>query len=79
MKLLDQRHGREVQRCSGSLRKTRLGARIGTKFHDWSQHWQVGEEVQDQFMPWDDQDLRSEEEVLPLLKVKVLKESSRRM
>ena len=27
--------------------------RVGTKFQEWSKHWQVGEEVQDQDKLWE--------------------------
>ena len=48
-------------------------ASLGTQFQEWSKHWQVGEEVQDQ------DELRSKEEALPLLEVMCPGESCRRI
>ena len=46
------------------------GARIEGKFKEWHAHWRVGEDVQKQYKPWEDLDLREEEEAL--LSVKAL-------
>ena len=50
------------------------GARIEGKFKEWHAHWRVGEDVQKQYKPWEDFDMREEEEAL--LGVKALRQAA---
>ena len=54
-----------------------LGARTGAKFIEWHKPWRVGDEsVPGQYKPWEDLELRKQEEALPSLSVKALRRSA---
>ena len=51
------------------------GTRTGAKFQEWCKNWQAGWEVQDPCKPWENPELGSKEEALPLLQVKVFRKA----
>ena len=54
----------------------RLRVLGSVKFEEWCNFWRVGEEVQEQYKPWEDMELKKQAEALPPLRVKALRKAA---